>query len=153
MSLSYSSKPVSSFYSNVQRSWTMKQKRARRWCFLYRDIPSLSSAEASGEGKWKARQCALSFSFFLSFFFFFSFCFCFLITAIFYEYPAGASAKESVTSTIFACVADALNALYRGLYEWFRRVRGPTKRWRYYLRAWRRVYLSGLNLPSIDQVQ
>ena len=26
---------------------------------------------------------------------------------------------------IIACVADTLNRLYRGLYKWFRRVRGP----------------------------
>ena len=118
MSLSYSSKPVSSFYSNLQRSWTMKQKRARRWCFLYRDVPSLSSAEASGEGKWKARQCALSFSFFL-FCFFFYYCY-------FLWIPSGSLCQgEGDVPTIFACVADALNILYRGLYKWFRRVRGP----------------------------
>ena len=82
----------------------MKQKGGASYIVM----SPLSSAEASGEGKWKARQCALSFSFFLSFFFFFSVCFCFLITAIFYEYPAGASAKESVTSLLSSPASQTL---------------------------------------------
>ena len=150
MSLSYSSKTVSSSNSNVQRSWTMKQKGGASYIVT----SPLSSAKASGEGKWKARQCALSFSFFLSFLFFFFFLFLFFDYCYFLWIQGGSLCEgEGDVPTIFACVADALNILYRGLYKWFRRVRGPTKRWRYYLRAWRRVYLSGLNLPSIDQVQ
>ena len=119
MSLSYSSKPVSSFYSNVQRSWTMKQKRAKRWCFLYRDVPSLL-CRGLRRGEMESAPMRVFF-FFLSFlFFFFSFCFCFLITAIFYEYPAGASAKESVTSLLSSpasqtletfCIEDYTNGL------------------------------------------
>ena len=153
MSLSYSSKPVSSFYSNVQRSWTMKQKRAKRWCFFLSWCPlsPLQRPQERGNGK-RANARFLFLSFFPFFFFFFLF--------LFFDYcyflwiPSGSLCEgERAVPTIFACVADALNVLYRGLYKWFRRVRGPTKRRRYYLRAWRRVYLSGLNLPSIDQVQ
>ena len=153
MSLSYSSKPVSSFYNNVQRSWTMKQKRAKRWCFLYRDVPSLL-CRGLRRGEMESAPMR-AFFFFLSFlFFFFFFLFLFFDYCYFLWIPSGSLCEgERDVPTIFACVADALNVLYRGLYKWFRRVRGPTKRWRYYLRAWRRVYLSGLNLPSIDQVQ
>ena len=153
MSLSYSSKPVSSFIvmCRDREQWS---KNAQKGGASYIVMSPLSSAEASGEGKWKARQCALSFSFFLSFFFFFFFLFLFFDYCYFLWIPSGSLCEgERDVPTIFACVADALNVLYRGLYKWFRRVRGPTKRWRYYLRAWRRVYLSGLNLPSIDQVQ
>ena len=40
--------------------------------------------------------------------------------------PSGSLCEvEGDVPTIFACVADALNILYRGLYKWFRRVRGP----------------------------
>ena len=145
MSLSYSCKPVSSSNSNVQRSWTMKQKRAKRWCFLYRDVPSLL-CKGLGRGEMESAPMR-AFFFFLSFFLFFYYCY-------FLWIPSGSLCQgEGDVPTIFGCVADALNILYRGLYKWFRRVRGPTKRGRYYLRAWRRVYLSGLNLPSIDQVQ
>lgn len=120
-------------------------KNAQKGGASYIVMSPLSSAKASGEGKWKARQCALSFSFSL---------FCFFWLLLFLWIPSGSLCEgEGDVPTIFACVADALNILYRGLYKWFRRVRGPTKRGRYYLRAWRRVYLSGLNLPSIDQVQ
>ena len=121
MSLSYSSKPVSSFNSNVQRSWTMKQKRARRWCFLYRDVPSLL-CRGLGRGEMENAPIFLFLSFFVSFFlFFFFFDYCYFLWILSGSLCEG----EGDVPTIFACVADALNILYRGLYKWFRRVRGP----------------------------
>ena len=131
----------------------MKKKRVRRWCFLYRNVPSLLY-RGLGRGEMESAPIFLFLSFFvsfLSFFFFFSF---FFITAIFYEYSAGASAKERVASLLSLpasqtllkfCIEDYTNGLDECV--------GRLQRRRYYLRAWYGVYLSGLNLPSIDQVQ
>ena len=120
MSLSYSSKPVSSLNSNVQRSWTMKKKRVRRWCFLYRNVPSLL-CRGLGRGEMESAPIFLFLSFFVSFLLFFLFFFFFfLITAIFYEYSVGASAKERVASLLSLpasqtllkfCIEDYTNGL------------------------------------------
>ena len=129
----------------------MKKKRVRRWCFLYRNVPSLL-CRGLGRGEMESAPIFLFLSFFVSFLFF-SFLF-FLITAIFYEYSAGASAKERVASLLSLpasqtllkfCIEDYTNGLDECV--------GLLQRRRYYLRAWYGVYLSGLNLPSIDQVQ
>ena len=125
MSLSYSSKPVSSFNSNVQRSWTMKKKRVRRWCFLYRNVPSLL-CRGLGRGEMESAPIFLFLSFFVSFLFF-SFFFLFFFDYCYFLWILSGSLCEGEggVPTIFACVADALKILYRGLYKWFRRVRRP----------------------------
>ena len=79
-----------------------------------RPLSPLQRPRERGNGK----RTNLSFSFFLCFFF--SFFFFFLITAIFYEYSAGASAKERVTSLLSLpasqtlltfCIEDYTNGL------------------------------------------